>query len=231
MSSEPVDGMGQANVPSDSVPAESPAGDVLEFVFAESDCTANNDGHQPVATQDERQFRKATREEFRNRVEIVKDLIAKGWCKSHIKRDIRSKFGHLSAKAIEKYIRVARNELAKEAGVTREVAVGEVLAGLKDVIRDSTTASGTKVAAWREIGDLYGAYPAKKSMTLALNSNVGDEDVRRVLATMSDDERNILFLAASKMADDRNKQRPAASIAPPVQVREEPIDASQYYQQ
>ena len=100
--------------------------------------------------------KKTTNSELATRVEATIELIAKGYPTAIIKRELRAKFGSLSARTCASYISRAREELLKGCGLTREQLRAESFAFYQNVICDPGSTTAVRIKARERIDRLFG---------------------------------------------------------------------------
>ena len=60
--------------------------------------------------------RRPTHAEYRLRIALTREMVAQGCRKSEIKRELRGRFGDLSPRTIERYLRRVEEAPAEQAG-------------------------------------------------------------------------------------------------------------------
>lgn len=100
---------------------------------------------------------KPTNKELEERIELVAQMITKGWRTSQIKAGVRAKFGQsLDQRTIGRYMARARDLIMKQCDMTKDQMRAESFEFYAAVIRDGKSTMREKMQARERIDKLFG---------------------------------------------------------------------------
>ena len=143
---------------------------------------------------------RATQAEMESRVEYTAMMLIDGRRKSEIKRFFKENYG-LSARQVERYLRLARNRLVEETEKTRRELISESFGFYMRILHDPSATINEKLHARGKADDLMGLQAPKR----VIEAQVEVDDVLDVWVDNLTVEQKMAIDQAASVAEEVEK--------------------------